>query len=113
MRRREEIKLRTKRPLRQVIAGVDPECILCAVKTLNFEDNEKGFDVRCRIELAPQGARASRLWLRRSSQFTVGLEMVINLLAPNVPDRYFEFSGAQKASGMERRGRGLASAPCG
>jgi len=28
--------------------------------------------------------------------FMVGLETVVNLLAPNVPDRYFEFSGSRK-----------------
>ncbi|HEY2645965.1 MAG TPA: alpha-amylase/4-alpha-glucanotransferase domain-containing protein, partial [Candidatus Acidoferrales bacterium] len=31
-----------------------------------------------------------------SVQFTVGLEMVINLLAPNVPDRFIEFAGSKK-----------------
>ncbi len=29
-------------------------------------------------------------------QFTVGLEMVVNLLAPNVPDRFIEFAGERK-----------------
>ena len=48
----EEVKLCMEAPLRQVIAGADPDCILCAAKVLQFEDYENGFDVRCRIDLA-------------------------------------------------------------
>ncbi len=92
----EEIKLSTSAPLRQVIAGVDPDRILCAAKVLHFENNEQGFDVRCRIELAPKGPAPLDSGSGGPAQFTVGLEMVVNLLAPNVPDRYIEFAGGRK-----------------
>ena len=92
----EEIKLCMNAPLRQVIADVDPACILCAAKILHFENNEQGFDVRCRIDLAPKGSAPPDSGSGVPAQFTVGLEMVVNLLAPNVPDRYIEFAGNRK-----------------
>jgi len=35
------------------------------------------------------------VWLKNATplQFMAGIEVVLNLLAPNVPDRYFEFAG--------------------
>jgi hypothetical protein len=91
-----EILMALEAPLFQVIPGADPECVLRAAKSLRFEDCEKGFDVRCRIELAPMGSAPPAPGVRAPAQFTLGLEMVINLLAPNVPDRYFEFAGERK-----------------
>ena len=92
----EEIKLTMEAPLRQVIAGVDPGCILGAVKVLQFENQEHGFDVRCRVDLAPKGSAPPVPVTSGHAQFTVGLEIVVNLLAPNVPDRYIEFAGDRK-----------------
>ena len=92
----EEIKLSMEAPLRQVIAGVDPDCILRAAKILQFENHEKGMDVRCRIDLAPKRSAPTVPGPSGPAQFTVGLEIVINLLAPNVPDRYIEFAGGRK-----------------
>lgn len=92
----EEIKLCMNAPLRQVIAGVSPDILLCAAKVLHFENNEQGFDVRCRIDLASKGPAPVDSGSEGPAKFTVGLEMVINLLAPNVPDRYIEFSGGRK-----------------
>jgi 4-alpha-glucanotransferase len=92
----EEIKLSMEAPLRQVIAGVDAACILCAAKALQFENHELGFDVRCRIDLAPKGSAPAVPRPSGPAQFTVGLEIVLNLLAPNVPDRYIEFAGGRK-----------------
>ncbi len=65
-------------------------------------------DVHCRIELAAKGyvPPDSSSTPGNPAQFTVGLEMVINLLAPNVPDRYHRIRGREKTAGMERRGRG-------
>jgi hypothetical protein len=83
-------------PLRQVIAGVDPDCILGAVKVLQLENHENGLDVRCRIDLAPKRSAPPVPGPTGPAQFTVGLEIVINLLAPNVPDRYIEFAGGRK-----------------
>jgi 4-alpha-glucanotransferase len=92
----EEIRVRMDAPLRQVIAGVGPDCILRADKILQFENNEKGFEVRCRVNLAPGGSAPSDQGPSSAPQLTVGLEIVINLLAPNVPDRYIEFAGGRK-----------------
>jgi alpha-amylase len=91
-----EIRLHLEAPLRQVIAEVDPKCVLRATKVLQFENHAQGFDVRCRIELAPKGSAPPNTGPASPSQFTVGLEIVINLLAPNVPDRYIEFGGERK-----------------
>ena len=92
----QEIKLSMEAPLRQVIAGVDPDCILGAIKVLQFENHEQGLDVRCRIDLAPKRSSPPVPGPSGPAQFTVGLEIVINLLAPNVPDRYIEFAGGRK-----------------
>jgi alpha-amylase len=92
----EEIQLSTEAPLRQVIEGADSECILRAVKTLQFENHENSFDVRCRVDLAPKGPSPPATVSVEPAKFIVGLETVINLLAPNVPDRYIEFAGERK-----------------
>ena len=91
-----EIQLSMEAPLRQVLAGVDPGFILRAAKSLQFQNHEQGFDVRCRVDLAPKEPRSPLVGGSGPAQFTVGLEMVINLLAPNVPDRYIEFAGGRK-----------------
>ena len=92
----DEIRLRMRAPLRQVIAGADPDCNLCAEKVLQFESTDEGFDVRCRIDLAHMGSALPAPDPKGPAQFTAGLEIVINLLAPNVPDRYIEFAGGRK-----------------
>ena len=92
----EEIKLSMEAPLRQVIAEVDPKCTLRTAKVLQFENTERGFDVRCRIDLAPKGSNPTAPGPSAPAQFTLGLEIVLNLLAPNVPDRYIEFAGSRK-----------------
>ena len=92
----QEIKLSMEAPLRQVIAGADPDCILRVAKVLKFENHDRGFDVRCRINLAPKGSAPPVPGSSGPTQFTVGLEIVVNLLAPNVPDRYIEFAGERK-----------------
>jgi len=92
----QEIRLNKEAPLRQVIAEVDPKCVLRAAKVLQFENHSQGFDVRCRIELAPKRFAPQNPGPEGPARLTVGLEMVINLLAPNVPDRYIEFAGDRK-----------------
>jgi 4-alpha-glucanotransferase len=91
-----EIQLRMEAPLRQVIAEAYPHCVLRAAKVLQFENHEQGFDVRCRVDLAAKGTAPPDPGAISPAQFTVGLEMVINLLAPNVPDRFIEFAGGRK-----------------
>lgn len=92
----EEIQLKMEAPLRQAIAGVDAKCSLCAKKKLQFENKGKGFDVHCRVDLVTEGSASSDHNPGNPPQLTVGLEMVFNLLAPNVPDRYIEFDGGRK-----------------
>ena len=92
----DEIQLRMEAPLSQVISGVDPDCVLRVNKTLQFEDCTKGFEARCRIELTPKGPAPAAQTVRPPAQFTLGLEIVLNLLAPNVPDRYIEFAGERR-----------------
>src|SRR4029077_14899600 len=92
----EQIQLSMEAPLRQVIAGAGPNCILQATKVMVFENHKDGFDVRCRVDLAPKGAASPDSAPGVPTQFTAGLEIVINLLAPNVPDRYIEFGGERK-----------------
>jgi hypothetical protein len=91
-----EIRLSMEAPLRQVIAEVEPGCVLRAAKVLQFENQEHGFDVRCRVDLAPKGSAPPGHSPGGPAQFTVGLEMVINLLAPNVPDRFIDFADGRK-----------------
>ena len=89
----EEVKLSKDAQLVQLIAGADPKSILSAVKILQLKNMEHGFEVRCRIDLALKGAA---LQPPAPVQFTVGLETVINLLAPDVPDRFIEFAASRK-----------------
>ena len=55
--------------------------------SLEFETSGDAFPIRCAISLSHTASIPLRLH--------VGLESVLNLLAPNVPDRYFEFGGAR------------------
>ncbi|HEV7966234.1 MAG TPA: alpha-amylase/4-alpha-glucanotransferase domain-containing protein [Candidatus Acidoferrales bacterium] len=90
------MKLSLEAPLRQVIATADSDCILRVAKVLHFDSHEHGFDVRCRIDFAPKGIAPPAPGHSGPAQFTVGLEVVLNLLAPNVPDRYIEFAGGRQ-----------------
>jgi alpha-amylase len=92
----EEVKLSIEAPRRQVLADVDARSILRAVKTLQFKNHEDGFDVLCRLDLGPDAsATPADQAGGAAAQFTVGLEIVINLLAPNVSDRYIETAGTR------------------
>ena len=92
----DQVKLKKETPLRQVSPSADPGCVVCAAKALRFAVHAKGFDVRCRVDLARMASASSPRGDDGPVQFTAGLEMVINLLAPNVPDRYIEFGGSRK-----------------
>lgn len=92
----QETKLSIEAPLRQVLAGVDPGCVLSAEKAIQFENKEKGIGVQCRVTLVPKQTERFEAGSGMPAQFTAGLEIVINLLAPNVPDRYMEFAGERK-----------------
>ena len=55
---------------------------LRVAKTFSFADSPQGFKVSCALTLAHRGSEPRKV--------KVGLEIVLNLLAPNEPDRYFE-----------------------
>jgi len=68
-------------------AGQPNGVALRAGKTLSFSRTAHGFDVSCVLSLSHRHPEPVRL--------QVGLEVVLNLLAPDKPDRYFEFSGSR------------------
>jgi alpha-amylase len=92
----DQIQLCAEAPLRQIVAGADPGTVLCAGKVMEFSESQRGFDVRCRVNLAMKGAAAPAKQSNGAVQFTLGLEMIVNLLAPNIPDRYIVFNGDRK-----------------
>src|SRR6266571_126487 len=88
-----DIKLSLEAPLCHGIPGGSPGDKLRVVKAFQFGWRKKGSDVACRLELE-RSASESRVDENAAPlHFMVGLEVVLNLLAPDVPDRYFEFSG--------------------
>lgn len=91
-----EIRLTLEAPFRQVSGGEDRRYALFAAKSLQFRPTPKGFDARCRVELTRNAQTSASGVSDGPAQFTAGLETVLNLLAPNVPDRYFEFAGGRK-----------------
>jgi len=83
-------------PLQRATADGKVAETLRAVKTLKFDVAEDGFSVSCRLDLSRTGLAANPAEPVAPLFFLVGLEAVVNLLAPNVPDRYFEFAGIRK-----------------
>ena len=92
-----DVKLALEAPLCSAIAGGRPGDKLRAEKTFQFDWDEKGSDVVCRLNLVRSGPESHSAESPTPTQFTVGLEIVLNLLAPNEPDRYFEFPGNRHA----------------
>jgi 4-alpha-glucanotransferase len=88
-----EVKIVLQSPLCDAIAGGRPGDKLCAAKIFQFNSHEKGSDVVCRLELERSGPQLQPEESAAPIQFAVGLEIVLNLLAPNEPNRYFEFPG--------------------
>jgi alpha-amylase len=88
-----DVKLSLEGPLCHGIPGGVPGHKLRAVKGFQFGWHKKGSDVACSLDLARCGSESRVAENATPLQFMVGLEVVLNLLAPNVPDRYFEFAG--------------------
>ena len=86
-----KVQLIKEAPLNCISAGAPAGTLLQAAKTLKFEALENGFDLTCRIDLTRTATDSNT-----PISFLLGLEVVLNLLAPNVPDRYIEFSGERK-----------------
>jgi alpha-amylase len=88
-----DVKLSLEAPLCHEISGGVPGYKLRAVKGFQFGWHKKGSDVTCSLDLARCGLESRVAENATPLQFMAGLEVVLNLLAPNVPDRYFEFAG--------------------
>ena len=56
-------------------------------KNFSFDHESAGYRVDCVVELAAYG----ELW----PAMQVGIEIILNFLAPDEPDRYFEFGGGR------------------
>jgi 4-alpha-glucanotransferase len=54
-------------------------------KTLSFAPTEEGFEITCDLAVRRSAPGAASV--------NIGLEVVLNFLAPNAPDRYFESDG--------------------
>ena len=68
-------------------SGENSPELLCCTKKFTFAQQKPGFQVGCEIELVSAQAY--------SQPASVGLEIVLNLLAPDEPDRYFETSAGR------------------
>ncbi|MCU1343417.1 MAG: alpha-amylase [Candidatus Acidoferrum typicum] len=90
---RDEVTLSIEGPLDAAMASGGQCTNLRALKTMKFTSTTGTCDVRCRLELARCGSESSAAENVSPLRFMAGLEIVLNLLAPNVPDRYFEFAG--------------------
>jgi 4-alpha-glucanotransferase len=91
-----DVKLTLEAPLCQAMDGAESKVKLRAAKTFKLDGNEDGFTVACRLDLARPSPASPADVPSAPHRFTVGLEIVLNLLAPNVADRYFEFSGSRQ-----------------
>jgi 4-alpha-glucanotransferase len=72
-------------PLAATAEGEPPAPILRADKSFTFERTEGGFTLGCELALRHDHSEALRL--------NVGLELVVNFLAPEADDRYIEAAG--------------------
>lgn len=70
---------------------------LRASKKFTFSAEGENCEAGCSLELQPLLDEASPSPAGRSFSLMVGLEVVLNLLAPSEPDRYFEFPGSRHA----------------
>jgi alpha-amylase len=90
---RDHVTLSIDAPLGAAMASGDQCNNLRATKTMTFTSAPGSCDVRCALELARCGSDSHLAEDAPRLQMMAGLEIVLNLLAPNVPDRYFEFAG--------------------
>jgi hypothetical protein len=92
-----DVRLSLDASLCRAIPGGGPGDKLRAVKIFHFAWHKGGSDVVCRLDLERSGPESRPASTTAPLQFIVGLEIVLNLLAPNQPDRYFEFQGNRHA----------------
>ena len=91
-----DIRFSIKAPCVRCWRRLMPMGVLRVGKILQFENHAAGFDLRCCLELSLAGLELPVGDSPGPAQFRVGLELVLNLLAPDVPDRYIEFAGQRK-----------------
>jgi 4-alpha-glucanotransferase len=99
-----EVAFELKAPLEIASGYVGPS--LKVKKEFSFTPTDAGFRIRCRLELKDLG-HAPRSLL----EFQAGLEIVINLLAPNAADRYFEVGAHEGPSRHPLNWGGESAAP--
>jgi alpha-amylase len=58
-----------------------------ARKAFSFTKNDKGFEIACDVTLRRQAPGSASVY--------VGIETILNFLAPSAPDRYFETAGSR------------------
>jgi hypothetical protein len=91
-----DVTLSLEAPLCHGFPGASPGDRLRAVKAFQFTWHKKGFDVSCHLDLERSSAESRAVDAAAPLQFMVGLEVVLNLLAPNVSDRYFEIASERQ-----------------
>jgi 4-alpha-glucanotransferase len=62
---------------------------VCCLKRFSFVHEGDGYAVSCALEVSAAGSQPLRAFL--------GLELVLNFLAPTAPDRYFEAQGERQS----------------
>ena len=76
--------------------GSEISANLRAAKTFQFASTQEGSTISCGLNLSRLSPASGANAPAAPQQFMVGLEIVLNLLAPNISDRYFEFSGIRQ-----------------
>ncbi len=94
---RDQVTLSIEGPLDAAMVSGGQCSKLRATKAMTFTSARGSCDARCRVELARCGSETLAAENVSPLQFMAGLEIVLNFLAPNVPDRYFEFAGKREA----------------
>ncbi len=91
-----DVELALRAPLHDALAAAGQQESLQATKRISFDQTAEGFTVTCSLALSKIRGDGTPPGVNLREPFQVGVETVLNLLAPNVPDRYFEFSGERK-----------------
>jgi len=99
-----DVTFELEAPLEILSGYVGPT--LNVTKEFAFTPTDAGFRIRCRIGLQSIG-KAPRSLL----QFQAGLEIVVNLLAPNELDRYIEVGGSGGPTRHPLKWSGESAAP--
>jgi 4-alpha-glucanotransferase len=89
----DRVTLTAKAPLEPALVDGGQDIQLHVTKTLTFGSQAGKCDFGCRIVLMRAAPAPSAEGPVPPVRFLAGLEIVLNLLAPHEPDRYFEFAG--------------------